>query len=185
MLHEGLALSRELGYKQGVAAALLGLGNCMVSEGSDENAHIYYEESARLFKEVGDKNQLAFAVRRLGLMALRQTDYPRAFASCAESLSLNMETRDGRGVAASLTAIASIAAQRGRPEPAARLYGATSAVLESQGAQLIPMDQTENEPYLLSARAEMGNDAFDKAFSEGRAMNMGEAVAYAHEQAHE
>ncbi len=183
MLHEGLALSRELAYKQGIASALLGLGNCQVLERDDDGARVYYEDSARLFREVGDKSQLAFAARQLGLIALRQGDYSKAYALCAESLSMNGETRDKRGVAASLTAIGSIAARQGRADAAACLYGATGAMLESLGAQLIPLDQTENESYALSARAALGNEAYDRAFAEGHAMNMEQAVAYAVEQA--
>ncbi len=182
MLDEGLGLSRELGYTQGIASALLGLGNCRVSEGNDEEAREHYRESAGLFKQTGDKSQLAFAARQLGLIALRRLDYPKALTLCAESLTLNLETRDHRGVAASFAAIASIAAQQGQGGPAARLYGATAALLEATGVQLIPMDHSENEPYMLSVRAQMGKDAYDRTFSEGHAMKLDQAVAYALQQ---
>ena len=96
-----------------------------------------------------------------------------------------MEIGDRRGVANCLTALASIAGKQQHLRRAARLNGTAAAVLESIDAQLIPVDRIENEPYLLAVKAEMGERAFTRAYSEGHAMNTEQAVSYALEQSAE
>jgi non-specific serine/threonine protein kinase len=182
VLDEGLALSRELGDKHAIGWSLVGFGEIKSSQGNYKEAQAFFEESMVLLREIGDKNWLAYAARRLAHIALRQTNYRRAFVLCAESLTLNVEMGDKRGVAACLAAMASMSAAQGHATHAARLYGATAALLESFGVQLIPWDQIESEPYMIGTRAEIGEDEYTKAYSEGQAMTLDQAIAYALEE---
>ncbi len=182
LLEEGLSLSRELGYTPGMGRALIGVGQFKLSEGDYAAAQAAFEESAARLREIGDSNSMAWSVRGLGYLALRQGDYRRAFSFCAESLKLNLDTGDRRGVANCLTAIASIAGKQGRLRRAARLYGAAAAVLETFDGQLIPSDEIENKPYRRAIQAELGEDAFQRGYSEGHAMNTEQALAYGRDQ---
>ena len=59
------------------------------------------------------------------------------------------------------------------------VLGAVEALLESIGAVL---DIVVREPYeraVAAARAELGDEAFEKAWQEGRAMSMEQAIQYA------
>ena len=93
-----------------------------------------------------------------------------------------MEVGDKQGVVACLAAIASILSAEASPTQAARLYGATHALSESIGVQLLMSDQNEVQPYMLATRAELGEEAYAKAFSEGGAMSMDEAITFARQQ---
>ncbi len=179
ILEQGLGLSRALDYRQGIVTALVGLGNCRVFEKKDVEAQTYYEEGAQLLREAGDKNQLAYAVRRMAYLALRAGDFRRALDLAMESLNLNEEMGDLRGIAASLATMGCIAFDRGQSERGARLHGAAAALVESMGGRLIPNDQIDNQPFIDSARAAIGAEAYGRAYSEGLGMSLERAIAFA------
>jgi predicted ATPase/class 3 adenylate cyclase len=181
VLEEGLALSREFDHKIGIGLSLAVLGTNSRAEGNYEEAQRRLTEAAAVLRETGDKNFVSFAVRRLGYVALHRADFGKAVDLCFESLTVNAELGDQRGVAASLVAIACIASAHGNARRAARLYGASAAVMESLGP-LFPEDELEHKPYLLAAISRMGQEEYSSAFAEGRAMKMEQAIAYALEQ---
>jgi tetratricopeptide (TPR) repeat protein len=178
-LEEALALARELNDKLATGVALVGFGNLRVSEGNDREARSHFEESSGFLRDVGDTNTLGWARRQLGHIALRAGDLAGGFALCVESLKLNLEINDRRGLAACLGAIACICVQKGEPSAAARLYGASEALLESWSEQLMPFDVAELRSYVDAARARLGTHEYDRMFAEGRRMSKDEAVAYA------
>ncbi len=183
VVQEGLTLARELDDKLAIGLQWLGLANLNTIQGNDAQAQSYYQDAARLLREAGDRNLVAFSVRRLGYLALRQSDSAKAFVLCAESLEMNREISDKRGVAACLTALACIAASEGNALRAARLYGASAALLDSISGHLIPIDQREQQPYARAAQEALGEEAYTQACSEGRLMNVQPAIAYALEHA--
>ncbi|HEY5982020.1 MAG TPA: tetratricopeptide repeat protein [Anaerolineales bacterium] len=178
-LEEGLALARKLGYRPGAGRALIGIGQVKLAQGDYVAAAEAFAEGASLLRETGDGNSLAFAVRRLGHLALRQGDFKKAFALYSESLTINAGIGDKQGVANCLAAMASLAWKLGKSTRAAHLYGATAAVLESFNGQLIPADQAENDPYLSQTLAALGNDAYQRAYSDGHAMDLETSIAFA------
>ncbi len=67
----------------------------------------------------------------------------------------------------------------GQPERAARLFGASESILQNLGASLQPADQIEIDRYQDDVRAQLDEKTFEKAWAEGRAMSIEDAVAYA------
>lgn len=184
VLEEALAVSREIGYKVGTAKSLIGSGEVEVLRDHDVAARAPYEECAALLRELGDKNFLAYAVRRLGHLALRQARYRDAVQLCTESMHLNMQQKDLHGIAACLAAFGSIVAEQGNVERAAHLYGAAAAILDSFGGKMIPMDVFENQPHSFATRTALGDDQYEKAYSEGRLLTIEQAISLALAESH-
>jgi hypothetical protein len=67
----------------------------------------------------------------------------------------------------------------GNPRLAARLLGASDAQLEIMGASIQLQDKCEIDRYKNAIREQLGEAEFNKAWSEGRAMSLEEAVACA------
>ncbi len=67
----------------------------------------------------------------------------------------------------------------GRPALAARLVGAAEAQREGAGYRRWAPARDELAPVLTAVQAALGQEAFDQAISEGRALTFPEAVAYA------
>jgi hypothetical protein len=97
-----------------------------------------------------------------------------------ESLALNREIGDLRGVAACVAALAGLAMTEGQPALAARLSGSAAVLLERAGATALhPTDRRHHARSLVTARAALGADDFAASTAEGRVLSLDAAVALA------
>ena len=80
---------------------------------------------------------------------------------------------------ACLGGLARVAAAQGRPERAARLLGASAALREEMGATLTPIVREDHDHASNEARSALGEEAFEAAYSAGRAMPFEEYIPYA------
>ncbi len=76
-------------------------------------------------------------------------------------------------------ALEGLAALAADPEHAARLFGAADGMRRKLGAVRFAAFQTDYDTALSKARDELGQNAFDAAYSEGEALSTAEAIAYA------
>jgi hypothetical protein len=69
----------------------------------------------------------------------------------------------------------------GKPEQAAQLFGAVESLLEGIGmsGRIDPSDQKEFDHYVAAARGQLDEAAFAKAWAEGRAMALEQAIELA------
>ena len=65
------------------------------------------------------------------------------------------------------------------PSRAARIWAAAERLREEIGVPLRSFDRANYEDALVAARAALGDDAFERAWREGRAMTLEDAVRYA------
>jgi non-specific serine/threonine protein kinase len=125
LLEQSLMLLREPGRERNLEQiwVLTFLGDVALSEGRPADAAQYYLESSSILRDIRDTNFLAYVVRRQGQLAWYQGRFEEALRLCGESLELNRDLGDERGVIASLSAFAGIATARERTISATRLLG--------------------------------------------------------------
>ena len=104
-----------------------------------------------------------------------------AEASFAESLAIARELADPFATMWALERFAELAAAKHAHERAATILGAAARLREESGLSIPPHEQREHTRVAAAARAALGDDAFDQAWREGRAMDLEEAVRYAME----
>jgi tetratricopeptide (TPR) repeat protein len=179
LYEEGLALQRELGDKAGIAGSLNNLGNVAHEQGDYAPACTLYEESLALQRALGDKQGIGIALTNLGLIAHEQGDYVTARTLYEEGLAILRELGDKRGIAWSLEAFAVLASVQEPSKRALRLWGAAKALREEVGAPLSPPERPGYDRQVARARAALSKDVFAAAWSEGRAMTLEQAIAYA------
>jgi predicted ATPase/class 3 adenylate cyclase len=181
-LHEeSLALFRELGDKRSIASSLTNLGVVAHAQGDPTSARALHEESLALFRELGDKRSTAISLNNLGTAAHEQGDYASSRTLYKESLVLCTELGDKVGIIASLAGLGGLAVGTGggEVERGARALGAVEALSESTGAVLEAADRSLYERNITEARAQLGEETFERTWAEGRAMSMEEAIKYA------
>jgi DNA-binding CsgD family transcriptional regulator len=115
----------------------------------------------------------------MGRLALQQGDMERAMRCYQESLALRQETGEKEGVAAALEGLATVAAILGQTRKAAQLYAAASALRDTMGTPMQPTERTSHEHALEALRSDLSEDAFTKAWAEGQAMPLEQAIAAA------
>jgi non-specific serine/threonine protein kinase len=154
-------------------------GDVILNEGNIEQARSSYEEAVTLLRQVGDKNALAYPLRRLGQLGWQAGEYERASLQCKESLLLNYETEDSRGVIASIAGFAAIAVAKGELERGAQLMGAVEALLASSGVRVMPPDKEEYARNLSILQAGLDEKTLARFWARGKLMTYEEAVALA------
>jgi non-specific serine/threonine protein kinase len=155
------------------------LGDIDFLQNDVDKARGHYEQSASALHEIRDRNFLAYVVRRLGQLAWTCGEFDKASLLCHESLAINQELGDERGMIASLSAFAGIATARRSPPRAVQLFGAVETLLRSKNIRLVYMDRLERERNLSVLADQLSPAAWDKAWKRGISMTREQAVEFA------
>jgi len=181
LLEQSLEIWRSMGPEggTGVRWTLTFLGDVALNQNESNEARSIFEECVAIQREIGDKNFLAYSVRRLGLLAWREKDFARATVLCQESLSLNRELGDPRGVLACLAGFADIAVVQGKFARGATLMAAVETQLALMGMRLLPVDNMEYERNLDVLRAKLDEKTLAKFWERGKGISLEQAIAFA------
>jgi predicted ATPase/DNA-binding CsgD family transcriptional regulator len=178
-LMQSLETFRKIGDQPGIAQALNILGELARVSGDYSSARTYYEECLEIVKQTGEVIREAIQYENLGLIAYHEDQHQLAEKLIRQAVSKFRDLNTNYGMATSLTTLAGPAAKLGYPRRGARLLGAADAEMESLGISQQPADQIEVKMFLLDVHLALGPDEFQKAWEEGQAMSIQEAVEYA------
>jgi hypothetical protein len=159
--------------------ALHDLGEVARDQGVYERAEALYLESLAVAQEVGSPSLLASLNNRLAEAAQAQRGYVRAGALQRESLRVFRALGQKRDTLLCLEGLARVAEAQGSARRSAVLYSAVAALREATGAQVPPLDRAGYAFSLERARTQLDQAAFAAAFTEGRAMPLERASAWA------
>jgi non-specific serine/threonine protein kinase len=176
---EALALFRAQDNKHGIIRALNQKAELARLDGDYDRAGKAYEECLALCREFGDKQREAFTLSNSAFVAQHQGNYEQAESRIKKALVLSRGLKTKYPLAMDLASLSGPVAARGDPERAARLLGASDALLKAMGLGLQPQDQPEIDRYEAAIREQLGEEAFNSAWAKGQAMSLEEAVAYA------
>jgi tetratricopeptide (TPR) repeat protein len=179
LCEEGLALFRELGDAAGTSDTLNLLGELARLDTDYERAASAYQEAADIHSEQGNRLREAVSRGNLSYVAYHQGDYEGAKAHILEAFALFPEVHDTYYRTHGLSTLAGPVAALGNPQKAARLLGASDALLEKMGLGLQAGDRFEIERYVAAVKEQLDDATFEATWAEGRAMSFEEAVAYA------
>jgi DNA-binding CsgD family transcriptional regulator len=180
---ESEAICRQAGDTWGLARVLHSSGELARHHGDFARARRHYEESLHLLRTLEHRFSAATILHNLGYVAQHQGDLPEAMASFAEALEQHLRYGNQNNVAHCLGGIAGIAGGLGRPQPAARLFGAAAGLLHAAGAGVWPIDRPRYERNLAAVRRQLGETAFTQAFSVGQQRSLEENLAEARHEA--
>jgi tetratricopeptide (TPR) repeat protein len=179
MLEEGLELMRSLGVPRRVWAWQLVTAGYLAMERQDfARARAALEE---YLAETSGKHLIgaASAHCNLGLVALYEHQRDAAAEHLRQALVLGGDTEAKVLIAECLYGMAAVAAMDGDSQRAARLWGAAESLKEET---LVPLSTPEKfivDRYLEPAYVHPADNVCETARTEGAAMSLDEAIAYA------
>ena len=172
---EALVLRRRLGVRSGIGHALSNLGMVEFRARDFARARELNEEAIALFEEPYVPTKLALAALLAGESARRTGDLSGALPLLFHALRLCRELGQRGTFPELLQEVA--AASTDRPADAVRLLGASERLLSEMG---VPRwDPPDYEQTVASFRAELGEAAFDEAWTAGAALSEDEALSLA------
>ena len=178
-VEEGEALMK--GDLDGHTRAFLAmpLACAAMEEGDLELTVSQLEESLALCRELGDPRLTARTLFSLGMAELERDGLDRGAALLEEGARIPREMADRPGIRHFAWGLGNVAALRGRPVRAARLWGAVEALHEQMGMSFSHFELARYEQHLASARSSLDERTWAAEWSEGRAMSPEQAIEYA------
>jgi predicted ATPase/DNA-binding CsgD family transcriptional regulator len=177
LLEECLAVSREIGFTQGIAAAFGLAGQVALGQGDLVMARSLAEESVKLYKEMGHRHGTAESLAVLGKVLAAEGDFTAARRQYEESLAISDELGEQRVIAACLVGLGEVVAAQHKLTWATQLWGAADALRDALGVSILPIELADYERSLSAARVHLGERAFAAAWAQGRAMTPQQALA--------
>jgi hypothetical protein len=192
MHEESLVAARTMGSLWSTAMSLERLAELALDEGKVDRATALIEESQALLTQIGDARSYRMSIWRLGHIALAADDPRRAAERFAEGLRLSLQASRRGEIARWVEGIVAAARMADPAGPSARssttgarLLGAAAGLREATGSRVSLSERALSERALAMIRTSLGEDAYDVAFAEGRAMPMEWAIELALELAAE
>ena len=176
---EAVAVGREIERPLGLFMPRYWLAGVLRENGELIRARELLEEQLAVSRVQGDIWSVGLTRFGLALLGLTEGAYEQAEELFRQSLKSWHTMTDPLGITIGLSGIAWAAAARGHAGRAARLFGAEDALRERNGSLMLPLWQSDHARWQAAARAELGDEAFTAAWTEGQAMSLEQAVAYA------
>jgi len=174
-----IALWRELERPFELAAALNRLAGALSAIHEYAAAQQAYEECRDIYQSLGYRRGVATAIQNLGGFAFDLGDYTRARALFCDALRIRHELGLQQGYAYSFEFIADVDEIEKRYERAVQLLAAAETLRTRIGAPIEQINQKENEDALTRLRAQLGDVAYELAWSKGATMTTEQAIALA------
>jgi predicted ATPase len=168
-LAEAARLGRTAGLRWALAHAALAQAQRLVQAGDLPGAAAGLDDAERVAREIGSPFTLATVLNMRATLAQGTGDDDVALACLTEAADLAAAVGTTWTLAYTLPGLAVLAAQRGRPELAAELFAAGSATAEAASVAVsFPPDLERAGHWLAAVRAELGGEAFRRAWERGR-----------------
>jgi predicted ATPase/class 3 adenylate cyclase len=182
MLDESLELFRQLGDEIGMARALSLKTGWKAWQGDWSSFIAEAEAHVATWRRLGDVFELGNMLTMLGTGYAQVGRHAEARAAALEDLQLSIDADMKLGTAMGLLILGYLASWEGRDEDALRLAGASQTLLKEMGGGP-PLDflaDVVGDP-IADARSRLPTDVADRAWEEGGAMSMSEAIELARE----
>jgi predicted ATPase/DNA-binding CsgD family transcriptional regulator len=200
LCQEAEALRATFTDRPAIGELLVFLGMVALYEGDVERAVTLLGESLDLFRALGnappaggpeDEKDINLstaielvagqAQEYLWLSALEAGDLDGATALIEKELRPLRDLGNKPKISYCLLGLAAIAALRGRPDRAARLWVAAEALREEIGLALVLWDHavTDYEALLADARSQLGGAGWENAQKEARDLSLEQVIGYA------
>ena len=177
-LREAIRIFEELGDRTGAAWCISQQGDVACTQDNLNAARGLYQHALAIFREAGDPWGSARSLADLAYVDCEQGDHRAAHAACCEALEIFAGLGHRRGMARALEGAACLAMAQGNAERALKLAAAAAHLRQSISAPLRQAEQSKLEKTLLPAWNSLDEVQGKRAWAEGSAMSLEEAVQY-------
>lgn len=176
-LNEGLPLSQQVGDRIISAVLLISWGSIKRQRKDYASAKSLLDEALALAQEAHQQEIVAHCYSELAHIALAQTDYQQAKKLLEDSLFISKELGVTGSEIKNIAGFAKLALANENMIKAVRLFGFSTSQLNR--IAVAPLSATELSSDITALQTIMNQDDFAMAWTEGEAMTLEQAIAYA------
>ncbi|MEO8972168.1 MAG: tetratricopeptide repeat protein [Ktedonobacteraceae bacterium] len=177
LTEQSLTHLKQVGHKPFIAIVLFLLGQIYLAQGEPGRARELAEESVALLRELGDRGATSEALIGLARVRAYQGDLAVAEQLYRESIAFLQEIHDKEFIPSCLEGLAAAKAGQGDLLWAAHLWGRAGLQREAIGTPIPSIYLAEYQRAVADARSQLGNQAFARAWSQGRTMTLEEVLS--------
>jgi tetratricopeptide (TPR) repeat protein len=166
---QSLATYRELGIEWAIGFALNNLAIAAYLEGNLLKAFDYSSEAVLLFRRIQNKLSLAEVLITMGQILARQGKMVEAREGFVESLRYSSSLGPRILVAGALEGLAQVTLQEENATESVRFIGGAAALRAQMGTPVRPIDMSDIENVVTTARNLLGEETFAQIWSEVQA----------------
>jgi predicted ATPase len=176
---EGMRLLKEAGAQWGFAMASFGTGLWAARQGRYTEARSQFEASIPVFIELRDRHRVNMAYSEIAHVERQQGHVKQAKLNYRKTLLEWQRLGHRAAIAHQFECLAFIAKAEENELRAAKLFGAAEVLREVNELPMTPFERVEYEREVNDLRLNMDEGTFAKAWTEGRAMSMEQAIRFA------
>ncbi len=177
-LEEGRELSQEIHAEWELARSFMALAVAQSKQNEYDSALSLYSKSFDLYKKLGDIGFQCVVKRLIGDLEVKRNNVAEGVEAYRESLMIARAVKINLQIAYNFWGLARVAIVDRDHSRAVRLYLASKRILEDLGAWGSG-DDPEMEEELATARAALGEAAFQTVLAEDQNMSLEEAIELA------
>jgi hypothetical protein len=170
---------RGVGVGWALVESLQMLADGARARGDLETAGSLLDDALAVAQEIRGPWTRGLASQGLGRLARARDDLGEAQSHHREALQAFVEMGHKLAAVEAMESLAGLAARTDRFEKAVCLFGAVEAIREAIGSVRFASEESSYQADLALARTGLADEAFDRAWSTGRAMSLDEAAAFA------
>jgi non-specific serine/threonine protein kinase len=178
-LMESLEMFRGLKENLWICRTSYLLAQTHMAHGNLEAARPLWQNGLDLCRAENDKFHIAWGLEGLGDLQRLQGDFAQARELLTESLKLKVEVMDKAGLLYSLEAFAQLATSQNQFRRAAILGGASEQQRRKLNLRADPAREALIASRIATVSSQLGEEAFQAAWAEGRNLKMQQAIDYA------
>lgn len=178
-LTEAMQIFEDVGDHVGAAWTLNQQGDVTKEQGDLDGARALYRRALLAFRKQGDRSGMARCLADLGTIACELGDQTNAYESFRESLEIYRDLGQKRGIARVLEGLACAALSKREPRQALSAAATAAHLRHTISAPLFPAEQSKLDEQLQRAWQKLGEIEGKKAWAEGTAMALNDAIEMA------
>jgi len=178
---EALTLLRRAGEEGVVPVVQVWLGTVALIQGDQDRAIPMFEEGLEQARRRGDRLGTYNALYNLAQVAIAREDHELATRMLKEGVTLSEQIGDQANLSYFLEGLAVVAGIQGDAEHSAQLVGMAEKLLEEAGTSVYNYYKPDRSLYKrvkANVRSRLGEEGFEEARAEGRAMSVEQVIAY-------
>jgi tetratricopeptide (TPR) repeat protein len=175
---EAIAVARETGDRKLVGIATNNLGNGLLEQGDLDRAVQCFEEALAISRELGTLDEIPTETLNLARSLDGAGRFREAVKTAKEGLALAHEVGTLTALAYGFILLGAFASRDGASLLAARLLGVGDLLLERVGEPIAELAGSF-EAAVTQLLSVLGEKEYGRAFAEGRAMTLDDAMALA------
>jgi predicted ATPase/class 3 adenylate cyclase len=179
LFEQALRLRVEIGDDSGISVTTFNLALLALDDGDHETARRLFERSHEIDASLGEEWGAMIGSLGIAMADIALGDLEAPLPRLRAAVCFFLEAGDEEHLAEALSEWATLALALDQCERGARLLGAAEGLWDGLGYPLSPADEVYVERSRSAARAALGDEAFERAAAEGRAMTADQAVVFA------